>query len=238
MKRLIFLFFILCFSSVLFAQDSSFQSLNDDYQFTAKDSAIKEKLIVLALQNADKRISDYQVEMARQEVGLAKAGWLSSISASSYWNEFSINPPSKDQVNFYYPKYNFGVSVPLSIFITVPKNVKIARTQYHISKEEQKLKILSIRNQVLSKFEDYQMYKKQFTIQSIVTSNEYNAFLQIERKFRSGEVNISDYNKEMQNYNDELSKKISLHHDMAVAKLALEEIIGIDLNKVLNKTLK
>ena len=233
MKKLLLVCFIACSAQFVFAQDSTLNALNDNLQPTANDIHIRERLVELAQQNSGKKIADYQVEAAKQEIGIAKAGWLSSISASSYRNEFSINPPSKDQMNFYYPKYNFGVSVPLSVFITVPKSVKIARSQYHIAQETQKLKGLNIRNQVLSRYEDYLMYKKQLTIQSMVTSNEYNAFIQVERKFRSGEITVSDYSKEMQIYNEELSKKISLQHDLAVSKLALEEIIGTNLDSVL-----
>jgi len=214
------------------AQDSLANPFVDNIKETEKDDIMRKRILELALQNSDKKISDYQTDIAKQQIGVAKSQWLNTIFASSYWNEFSISPPAKDQFNFYYPKYNFGVNIPLGIFISAPKNVKIARTQYHIAQESEKIKILSIKNEILSKFEDYLMFKRQLTIQTLVSDNEYNAFLQVQKKFRAGEVTIVDYNKELQTYNDELVKKITLAHNLALAKLSIEEMIGVDLDSL------
>lgn len=232
MKVLMVFCLVFCLVRLGSAQDTSFTSINDDSELIAEENATRQKLVELALKNSDKKISDYQVDVAKQQVGIAKAQWLSTIFASSYWNEFSINPSAKDQLNFYYPKYNFGINVPLSIFITVPKAVKVAKTQLHVATEESKLKALAIKNAVLSKYEDYLMYKKQLTIENIVTNNEHNALLEVERNFRSGTASVAEYNKQMQSYNAELSRKISLQHDLAVARLGIEQIIGISLDAV------
>lgn len=234
MKTLWSLCFILGITCSLHAQNNPQESALKSSLPSSNDNAIREKLVALALQNSDKKISDLQVKAAKDHIGLAKAEWINTIFASSYWNEFSINPPAKDQFNFYYPKYNFGISIPLGIFITVPKHVKIAKAEYHIAQEQQKLKVLNIRSQVLTKYEDYLMYQKQLTIQSMLTDNEYNTLVQAKTKFSSGEIDVNEYNMEMEKYNNQLSKKISLEHNLAIAKLALEEIIGKKLEEVLH----
>lgn len=233
MKILRTLCLLLCLGGTLSAQDKTLNALNSDIQTSSNDSAIRESLVSLALQNCDKKISDLQVNIAKDHIGAAKAGWLNTMFVSSYWNEFSINPTPKDQYNFYYPKYNMGISIPLGLFITVPKNVKMARSQYRIAEEQQKLKVLSIKNQVLTKYEDFVMFKQQLTIQSVITDNEYNALLQAEKKFRSGEIDVNAYNLEIKNYNVELSKKITIRHNLAIAKLDLEELIGTSLENVI-----
>jgi outer membrane protein TolC len=232
MKSLVTILLCIFFSYPLFGQDSLLHSF-DNLQVSAKDSVVENQLVELALQNAESKISDLDVKAAKAQIGVAKAGWLSTISASSYWNEFTISPSSKSQFNYYYPKYNFGVSLPLSIFITVPKNVKIAKVQYRAAQEEEKLKLLELKSKVLSKYQDYLMFSKQLAIQSLVTENELNSFLQVERKFKSGTITIKDYNEAMDSYNTKLTRKLLIQHDLAVAKIELEQIIGTDLSNVI-----
>lgn len=232
-KAIIAVAVLLSMSTTLWGQDSSVISLLDESQLEVKQEGLRQRLVELALQNSDKKIAELQEDASKDLIGVAKAGWLNSLFASSYWNEYSISPPDKEQFNLYYPKYNFGVNIPLGIFITVPKNVKIAKKNYQIAIEQKKLKELSIKNQVLSKFEDYLMINKQLTIQSLVTVNEQNAFRQSEQKFRSGEIQIEEYNLAMKKYNEELMRKITLQHDLALVKLSIEELIGVDLDSLL-----
>ena len=73
---------------------------------------VRERLVQLALQNPLYEIADHDVTIAEYNIRLAKTSWLSSISIAGNLNEFSIDPKAAGNNSYFYPRYNFGVSIP------------------------------------------------------------------------------------------------------------------------------
>lgn len=227
MKKL----FLMAAASCLFIISHA-QTSNPAFNGNWDNDPIAQRLVALALQNADIKISDLKIEEAKSQVWLAKTGWMNIASVSGNLNEFSINPP-KGITNIYYPKYNLGVTIPLGYFITNANLVKNSRREEQIVKYQKENQQETIKNEVLSKYEDYLMYKQQLDLQSQVTENQYNSYLQTQQKFQSGQVGMDEYNSALKEYNAELTTKITLQHDLNVAQLDLEKLIKVPLQSVL-----
>ncbi|MCL6524159.1 MAG: TolC family protein [Thermoflavifilum sp.] len=201
--------------------------------YVPQDDPVAKQLVLLALENADAKAAELEVEQANEQLKLAKTDWWNNVAISGNINEYSVNPP-KNLTNIYYPRYNFGGVIPLGIFTTHAHKVRAARKAMEIAQMMKLSKMEEIKTEVLSRYQDYLMYKQQLNIQSTITENLYNTYLQTEQKFRSGQVSIDEYNKALQSYNEELSKKITIQHDLNVSKLQIEQLIGVPLENVLN----
>jgi len=90
-----------------------------------------------------------------------------------------------------------------------------------------------IKTEVLTRYQDYLMYKQQINIETTVVENLYNNYLQAEQKFRNGQINVEEYNSALQAYNEELSKKLAIQRDFNVSRLEIEKLIGVPLENVL-----
>src|ERR1700685_4540628 len=85
---------------------------------------IREKLVSLALQNPTYEIADHNLTIVLYNIRIAKSAWLSTGGAQGNVNEFSLFPKTQGNNPIYYPKYNFGLSIPFDIFTRIPNNVK------------------------------------------------------------------------------------------------------------------
>lgn len=202
--------------------------------YVPQDDPVAKQLVLLALENADAKTAELEVESANEQLKLAKTEWWNNVALSGNINEYSINPPPKSSGFYpYYPRYNFGGTIPLGIFTTHAHKVRQARKELEIAQMAKISKYEEIKTQVLSRYQDYLMYKQQLNIETTIVENLYNTYLQAEQKFRNGQISVDEYNSAMQSYNGELSKKIALQRDFNVAKLEIERLIGVPLENVL-----
>lgn len=227
MKKLFFFLMLL----IPFATKAQESKLGPETSIVSS-SKIGEKLVALALSNPDNNIIKLQTGIAENQLSRAKGDWLNTIGISGNLNQFSIDPAYKNY-SLYFPKYNFGISLPLGIFVSQPNNVKIARKNVQIAQETEKSKQQAIKEQVLSLYQDYLMYTQLLVIQTQAAENEYTFYKQAEQKFKNGEIQMADYTSAAKNYNAELTQKIKVQHDLNVTQLQLEQFIGTSLDGVL-----
>lgn len=202
--------------------------------YLPEDDPLAKQLVLLALENADIKTSQYQVEEAEEQLKLAKNEWWNQVVLSGNINEYSINPPPKNGGYYpYYPRYNFGGTIPFGIFTTHTHKVRAAKKALAIAEEQKTLKMQQVKTEVLTAYQDYLMYKQQLITENTLVENLYNVYVQAEQKFRNGQISIDEYNKALQTYNGELNNKLTLQRDLNVSKLKIEELIGVPLENVL-----
>lgn len=196
-----------------------------------------ERLVQLAWQNnpANQELVNRK-EVAEYEVDLAKWSWLRTITASGNLNEYTINPEKTQEQNPaftpFFPRYNFGLTLSLGTIFLTPIETRAAKSNYQIAQELINQQKLALRAEVLTRHQNYLMNQKLFDIQNEVTEDEYSEFLLMEQDFKAGEVTLDNYKKSLNQYNVELAKRITLERDLRVAKIALEEIIGVKLEDI------
>jgi outer membrane protein TolC len=191
-----------------------------------------ERLVQLAWENqpAAHKAKTGQ-DIAALEVKKAKLAWLNNLQAVGNLNEGNINP-SESNPNLFFPRYNFGVQLNIGRLAETPINTKIAKENSKLAQEEVRGEQLRIRAEVLRLYSNYQMREELLNIQNEIIEDAYAEFLVAEEKFKTGEIPIDQYNLTLKTYNGERIKKIQAQHDLAKAKLDLEEAIGLRLEDV------
>ncbi|HMC85975.1 MAG TPA: TolC family protein [Chitinophagaceae bacterium] len=207
---------------------------------------IRERLVQLALQNPTYEVADRKVTIANFQVKKAKGGWLTPISLQGNLNEFAfkgnttvINPvtgvATTTNPSTFYPKYNIGATVPLSLFSEKRNDIKIAKENLSIAQAEKNQHFREIKAQVLTKYEDYILFQQKLDFQSQVTQDARTAYLASEKDFQEGAIKQEDYNKSYRAYTDEKVRQAEFLRNYNVIKLELESMIGISMDDLLKK---
>lgn len=234
-KKVLFVSLFLINSLALLAQNpprrlgSTYHTNNDTSQITN----IREKLVQLAMQNPNFEIADRKVSIANYQLSKAKGEWLSVIVPSVNLNELTLQP--KGSGNQFLPLWNVGVAIPLNFYTQRKNEVKVARENLYIAEAEKNQRYREIRTQVLTKYEDYLMYKDILDLQSRVTQDAYLNYRQKEQDFKDDLIGVDVYNNAFALYKEQQVRKLTDIRNYNVSKLELEQMIGIDIDELLQK---
>jgi outer membrane protein TolC len=201
----------------------------------AADSAamIEERLVQLAYQGPAFKEAAQQNKINDIQLVKAKNSWLNLLTISANYNDQTFAKKS-EQVGYIYPKYFFGITIPVGVIFSKNSDVKIARENADISRTKVEELQRNVRAEVLTNYEQYKIYGQLYAIQSQVVDDEQAAFLQVEQKFRNGTIPIADYNNASKNLNNEIARKLSLQLQQNLYKVQLEKYIGMRLETALS----
>lgn len=226
-SKVIYLFFcMILFFSFGNTAGQNLQSSTDS------TSIIEEKLIALALEGPAYKGADHQNKINEYQLKSAKNSWLNLLTISTNYNDQSFKGENLGNTSYVYPKYFFGVTVPLGTLFS-RTGVKAAKEQVEISKNNQDQLARNIRADIISKYRQYKNYSMLIVLQSQAVDDEETAFLQAKEKFRNGDITIEAHNAAQKLYNDELVKKIGLQLQQDLLKIEIERIIGTTLENAL-----
>lgn len=209
---------------------------------TVKQVDIRERLIQLALQNPNYEIADRQVLIAERNLSRAKGNWFSAFAASGNLNELSIkefgsssNPNNPNGLNggLFFPRYNFSLTLPFDFFTSRSNEVKVARQNVYIAEAEKNERYRIIRRDVLTRYEDYLMYKEKFDLQTRITQGEYTEYKLSEKDFADGTITAEAFKKIEIGYYNQLITKAEAQRHFNVSKYELELLIGVSIDDVL-----
>ena len=201
---------------------------------SSQASEFEEKLVQLAWRNHPSN------EALRREVNVAgytvkqnNASWLENIRVTGNLNEFTINKASDPFGRAaFYPKYNFGASVSLGTFFTIPYNIKKSKEMLVIAQANVNTQKLTVRNTVLKLYNEYLMRERIYKLQSqALLDNETSHKLE-EQRFRRGEITFDLYSQSLAAYNQAMVLQLESERDFKNAKLDLEQWIGMRLEDV------
>lgn len=235
-RQFIFLLLVVVFANqtVAFAQPGG--KTGSTY-LSARDTSvildIREKLVQLALQNPGFEIADRKITVAEFQLKKAKGDWLAAINANINLNEITINPSANNQL--FFPLWNVGVSVPLNYFSQNRYLNKIAKENVYIANAEKNEKYRMIRTKILTRYEDYLMYKEMLELQNRATQDAYLTYRQKETDFKDDTITFDEYNKAFAVYKEQQDKRLKSQRDFNVSKLDIEEMIGISMDELLQQ---
>jgi outer membrane protein TolC len=208
-------------------------------QDTSKITDIREKLVQLALQNPKFEVADRNVNVASYQLRKAKGGWLGALSATGNLNELSLkqNQGNTGGVNqaTLFPRYNFSLNLPLDYFTSRANEVKIAKENLYIANAQKNDQYRDIRKAVLSKYEDYLMHKEKLELITRMTQSEYTEYKLAEKDFADGLVTPEVFKRAENSYYEQQMRKVELQRNFNIAKLELEQMIGVSIDDVLGK---
>lgn len=195
-----------------------------------KDSLIKIKLVQLAMDNPNVKISESNIRIAQEDLALAKMGWLSSISLGANFNEFVINNSASAA---FFPKYNFGIMVPFDILARTKRQRKVAEESININKQTLKEKQRFVKREVLTRYEDYKERKELVNLQKTYMEYDFSAYEAAQKSYSDGTASLAEMNIAYQVVITDKAKLVSKERDFNIAVIMLEELIGVPLSDVI-----
>lgn len=228
MKRLHLLFCLLLSSAVVTAQNTV-----PSQRLLAPIDTVAEILVELAIANSHHLKSAENVALSsKYNYSKSKTEWLDNISARGNLNEYTIDRKANNIVN-QFPRYNFGVVIPLGIFVNSPKQAKVDYYNYQAREEDVKGIKSILRKSMLTLYQDYLMNLKMKNIQQQIV-NDYKAISTgNETKFASGQMTLEAFAMSNLNYYNAVTKQANIDRDLEVAKVGIEEMIGLRLEDAL-----
>jgi outer membrane protein TolC len=232
MKTSIIVAFFLCLTGI--AQS---QSMYDSIRLTSVnlEDSIGDRLAELAIKNNRLAVNDLEVTARKYEVGKARSAWLNNFTATYNVNEFNLRANQLDEQNVFFPRYNFGVTIPLSYPFSKSSDVKIAKARYEQAKVEKDLEIAQIKQLIKSRYQDYKSQSVLLSIQDKNIEDELVLFESAEDKFKRGEITLVSFTEASKRYNSELVQKVRLSKELSLLRINLETLLGMDLDEAIAK---
>lgn len=193
----------------------------------------EEKLVLIAWNNyPENEVLQREVNIALDEVKKAQWTWADIVTVSGNINEFTIDPPSDELANRFFPRYNFGATLKLSMLGQTPAEIRQAKEQLKISEAKVNTQKLNIRATVLRSYRTYVMYKELLQLQTETTEDAYSAYALAEQQFKNGNTTLEEYNLSLDNYNQKKKDRIVAENQYITAKINLEELLGVSLESI------
>lgn len=201
-----------------------------------RDSLIEERLVALALSGPQYDAAGHQINISENQLSKAKRSWLNLLALSANYNDqtFAKAPSTTTGTQAYvYPKYFFGLTIPLGVIFAMGPEIKIARQGVEVSKDTREELARTLRMEVLSKYRQYKNFTELIGLQNTIVVDEQAGMAQTEKKFKSGTLTIGEYNTANKVYSDDIAKKLNLQLQQDLIKLDLERLIGTRLENAL-----
>lgn len=200
-----------------------------------KDTGVEEKLVLLALQNVVYDATTRTVTIAQYKVKKEKNSWFDLLQISTQFNDQSFRHYAPNsQIAYIYPKYFYGITIPIGTLLSKGGQVKSAKEEVKIAEDNLVAAALKLRTDVLSKYKQWRVSNSLVLLQRQVADDVHAAFLQVEKRFNDGTVTIEAYSDASRSYTTEMTKQLTYQLQADTQKLELEQIIGVRLESVIN----
>lgn len=202
--------------------------------FILRDT-ISEKLAEFAVNNYQIMISKSKVKEMNFEVKKSKAAWLNNVAVTGNLNEANLRSSGGGGAgqNIFFPRYNFGVTLPLGTFFTKSNDTKIAKAKYEQEVYNLKGQLDLLKKAIKVEYQNYLSQKYLVALHEAVTQDEKVLLSVVETRFSKNEVGLDVYTQASRRYNDALVKKIDLLKSLNTSKLELESLLGMKLEDAL-----
>jgi outer membrane protein TolC len=199
------------------------------------DTIIENRLVALALNGPEYEASIHQNKIDELRLKAVKATWLNLLSFSLQLNDQSFKQQQTvGQVAYVYPKYFFGLTIPLGLFFSQGNSVKQARESLLYAHDQQQLLAVQIRANVLSKYRQYREYDDLVRMEEELSNDVLAISAQAEDNFKNGTITVESYIAAQRAKNEEMSKLMNLRLQQDLLKIDLERMIGVPLDDVLH----
>ena len=230
MKRLLLLILVLA-SVAVKAQSIDYNKIIVTEQISS--ISFEERLVQLAWRNhPSNKVVSQKVEMAEALRSKARWSWLDNIYVEGNYNEFTGNDEVDPLARSFYPQYNIGVRLPLSVFVQTPLSAQAANDQVLINEFDVNSKKLETRQNVLLAIERLKEKFKIIKLRERIQEDYFLMFQSTEKKFKAGEATLDAYRSTSQAYYTKEEEIIQARSNFNQERIALEAMIGVELKDV------
>ncbi|MEM9822727.1 MAG: TolC family protein [Bacteroidota bacterium] len=224
---------LLCLSFGLHAQKVDFDKVVIPVEYRAK--TFPDFLVQLAWMNNPKNdVLSRKVDIAKEELRIKKWDWTKDVDAIFNYNEAHfiqdvVDPTGRDPIieSLIYPRFNFGARISLGTILNHPKEKKIAQLEVQVTELERDQEKLQIRADVLERYEEYLLAKEILLTREQAEEENYQTYQLINARFKKGEADLDEVNQASSTYYSAKESTITAKSEIKVAKIKIEELIGI-----------
>ena len=222
MKKWLFLFIVILTLHTAKAQSVDYETIiPTDTALTA----LEDRLLRTAWENYPENDAAMNREFAaRKNVTLTRWAWTNNLRVF-----YNVNDRTLEDVQVGQPQYGLGIGLNLGDFITLPVRTNIAKANHRVAKNAVDEQKLYIRREVLTRYYNYQSALAILKVIDEENEEVYTNYLVISEKFKQGEATLDNYTMAEKNYHEIRIRKITQENEVKLARLNLEEMIGIPL---------
>ncbi|MES2826859.1 MAG: TolC family protein [Bacteroidota bacterium] len=193
------------------------------------------KLIAVAKENYPQVKSvNKQVDMAKNDLTLAKISWLEPISFS--YAARSNTPNTNGLVDVttadLLTGYQFGIAINPSSLFTKPTTIRKARSQIEIAENARDQYNLSLERNVKDLYFNYLLAEKGLSLANVSYVNAQANFNVTKLAYQKAEITLLEYNSGSMTYNQAINSKMQAEVAFLSAKAALEELTVKKLEEI------
>ena len=228
MKNLTLCF--LLFACAATAQQTNYENIVQPLDTKARD--FSEYLVQLAWQNNPaSAIALEDVKNARDKAGNIRKEWMRDVQASFNFNEANLRAVDTFG-NVFFPRYNIGLTLNLFNILSQKDKNRIGRRDIEIAEQKVNAQMLAVRAETLTRYTHFRLAKDILKTRTLVEQETYNNFVLIQQLYKTDEKTFEDYSTASSAYYQAQEARIRAAADLQVAKLRLEEIIGLKWEQV------
>lgn len=206
------------------AQRVNFDQVVQPFDQIAED--FEEFLVQLAwLNNPSNDALSYKLNIADQEIRNARQGWWEAVGVM-----VSYNPTTAEiEGQSIFPEISYGATIRLNALITTPGMIRVAKENFKIAQTQVDQEKLKIRSETLQRYRKYQLAQEILKVRTKM-EEDANANFQFQSSlFKNTEASFEDYNSAYNAYHTAVESRLKAETDVEIAKIMIEEVIGITL---------
>ena len=195
----------------------------------------KEFLVQIAWMNSpENEALEFEKKIKELEVKTTRKEWTNDLQVTFNMNETHVLPefqpvPGEPVINLF-PIFNASATFKLGRFLNQKHNVDIAKERVKIATNEVNQKKLQVRMEVLKRYEEFEKQVEILKATSKAEDDASSTYILITDLFKVDKATAEDYLAASTSYHTAVEKRIRANSEMNIAKLAVEEVIGISLD--------
>lgn len=190
---------------------------------------VVERLKELAWENHEsRRISELQLQMAKQEIKNRRWEWLDALSFTyNYSPDFLFEENAGRSASL-----GIGVVVRLGNLAQVPGRVRMAKLERAVATSEIQVQRKDIQNQVIQRYAFYLESMERYELYVEAVENTYSTVESARLRFERGDMNVDELQRAEDYLTGRRQQLIQARTDFFKARIDVEELIGVPLEQV------
>ena len=233
LKGCLIIFLVISFSLPNFAQRVDFDRVVTPSEMGTRD--FKEFLVQIAWINSpDNEALELEKKIKELEVKTTRKDWTDDLQLTFNLNETHLFPQDlnpEDPIITLFPQYNFSATLKLGRFLNLKHNIDIAKERVKIADAQVNQKKLKVRMEVLKRYEEFEQQVEILKATSKAEDDASSTYTLITDLFKVDKATAEDYLAASTSYHTAVEKRIRANAQMNIARLSVEEMIGISLDE-------